>query len=44
MFYLSPVQTPVAPVKAVEKQPQQKKESDHIMAGIFEEVRQSTLK
>ncbi|XP_034997243.2 nuclear pore complex protein Nup214 isoform X1 [Hippoglossus stenolepis] len=31
-------QTPVAPVKAVEKQPQQKKESDHIMAGIFEEI------
>ncbi|CAB1426452.1 unnamed protein product, partial [Pleuronectes platessa] len=31
-------QTPVAPVKAVEKQPQQKKESDHIMAAIFEEI------
>ncbi|XP_060932142.1 nuclear pore complex protein Nup214 [Limanda limanda] len=31
-------QTPVAPVKAAEKQPQQKKESDHIMAAIFEEI------
>ncbi|XP_062269575.1 nuclear pore complex protein Nup214 isoform X2 [Platichthys flesus] len=31
-------QTPVAPVRAVEKQPQQKKESDHIMAAIFEEI------
>lgn len=30
--------------KAVDKQPQQKKESDHIMAGILEEVRLSTLK
>ncbi|XP_016894404.2 nuclear pore complex protein Nup214 isoform X2 [Cynoglossus semilaevis] len=37
----SQVQAPQAPApstKAVEKQPQQKKESDHIMAGILEEI------